>query len=93
MKTDHRQSASDKLEESTTNTSRMEKIAVAESDPPTSVFAMDEVENEPRVHIRTWIALASMWIFNFAGVLALTGPPTIVSLHARDSHEQLLCFC
>lgn len=36
-------------------------------------------EEEPEIHMRTWIALASMWLLNLVQVFALQGPPAVVS--------------
>ncbi len=39
-----------------------------------------EVEDtEPEIHIRTWIAVAAMLFLNFVQVIALQGPPVVVS--------------
>lgn len=35
-------------------------------------------EEEPEIHLRTWIALASMWLLNYVQVVALQGPPAVV---------------
>jgi hypothetical protein len=39
----------------------------------------DNVDEEPAIHLRTWIALASMFIMNFVQTFALQGPPAVVS--------------
>jgi hypothetical protein len=39
----------------------------------------DNVEEEPEIHMRTWIALASMFLLNLVQVFALQGPPAVVS--------------
>ena len=39
----------------------------------------DDVEEEPELHMRTWIALASMFLLNLVQVFALQGPPAVVS--------------
>lgn len=36
-------------------------------------------DEEPELHTRTWIALASMFILNLVQVFALQGPPAVVS--------------
>ena len=36
-------------------------------------------EEEPEIHMRTWIALASMFLLNLVQVFALQGPPAVVS--------------
>lgn len=35
-------------------------------------------EEEPEIHMRTWIALASMFLLNLVQVFALQGPPAVV---------------
>ena len=37
-------------------------------------------EEEPEIHARTWIALAAMFLLNFVQVVALQGPPAVVSV-------------
>ncbi len=37
-----------------------------------------EDDQEPEIHIRTWLAVAAMTILNFVALVALTGPPTMV---------------
>ena len=38
----------------------------------------DDVEEEPELHMRTYIALASMFLLNLVQVVALQGPPAVV---------------
>ena len=38
-----------------------------------------EDDKEPEIHLRTWLAVAAMTILNFVALVALTGPPTMVS--------------
>lgn len=42
------------------------------------VYDNDEVE--PEVHARTYIAVLAMALLNFVQVVALQGPPTVVSI-------------
>lgn len=37
-------------------------------------------EEEPEIHMRTWIALASMFVLNLVQVFALQGPPAVVGI-------------
>lgn len=39
----------------------------------------DEVDLEPELHARTYIALFSMFMLNLVQVVALQGPPAVVS--------------
>lgn len=36
-------------------------------------------EEEPEIHMRTWVALAAMFMLNYVQVVALQGPPAVVS--------------
>ena len=38
----------------------------------------DDVDEEPELHARTYIAFASMFVLNLVQVLALQGPPAVV---------------
>jgi hypothetical protein len=49
------------------------------SGPPENNLVYDNADEEPVVHLRTWIALASMFLMNFVQTLALQGPPSVVS--------------
>jgi hypothetical protein len=40
----------------------------------------DEVNEEPSLHVRTYIALAAMFMLNLVQLVALQGPPTFVCL-------------
>lgn len=44
----------------------------------TNAFTPEDDE-EPAVHFKTWIALVSMGVLQFVSLLALVGPPTVVS--------------
>ena len=37
------------------------------------------VDEEPEIHMRTWIALAAMFLLNLVQVFALQGPPAVVN--------------
>lgn len=47
--------------------------------PPSGNLVYENVDEEPVIHIRTWIALASMFLMNFVQTFALQGPPSVVS--------------
>ncbi|OKL59548.1 hypothetical protein UA08_05366 [Talaromyces atroroseus] len=47
--------------------------------PPTQDLVYDNVDEEPVIHLRTWIALASMFLMNFVQTFALQGPPSVLS--------------
>jgi hypothetical protein len=46
--------------------------------PPTENLVYNNVDEEPVIHLRTWIALASMFLMNFVQTFALQGPPSVV---------------
>jgi hypothetical protein len=50
------------------------------------ILVYDNVEEVPELHMRTWIAMASMLLLKFAELLALQGPPAVVSAY-------VLCHC
>lgn len=63
--------------------SRGESINIGDVENTTS-FATgnlfyNNVDEEPVIHLRTWIALASMFMMNFVQTFALQGPPSVVS--------------
>ena len=58
---------------------------------PKSSILMPDTHNdkdEPTIHIRTWFALVAMFVFNFTGVLALNGPPTVVSRPFKEEQSR-----
>ena len=59
--------------EKTSEAQHMEKSVTEDN------LAYDDVEEEPEIHMRTWIALASMFLLNLVQVFALQGPPAVVS--------------
>ncbi|VUC36414.1 unnamed protein product [Clonostachys rosea] len=48
--------------------------------PSENNLVYDNADEEPVVHLRTWIALASMFLMNFVQTLALQGPPSVLSI-------------
>ena len=40
----------------------------------------ENVEEEPELSVRTYVALAAMFLFNYVQVVALQGPPAVVRL-------------
>ena len=52
----------------------IEKTVHAEDNP-----VYDAADEEPEIHLRTWIALAAMFLLNLVQVFALQGPPAVVS--------------
>lgn len=47
----------------------------------------DDLDEEPEIHLRTWIAMLSMFLLNFVQVFALQGPPAVVCL-ACELHPE-----
>lgn len=46
----------------------------------TSNLAYSQDDEEPELHARTYFAVAAMFVLNMVQVLALQGPPTVVSI-------------
>ena len=59
-------------EKTPTETQHLEKSITAEN------FVYNDAEEEPELHMRTWLALASMFLLNMVQVFALQGPPAVV---------------
>ena len=51
----------------------LERIVTSEDN-----LVYDDVDEEPELHARTYIALASMFVLNLVQVFALQGPPAVV---------------
>lgn len=45
---------------------------------PESNLIYDDVDDEPELHMRTYVALMSMFMLNLVQVFALQGPPAVV---------------
>lgn len=41
-------------------------------------------EEEPEIHMRTWIAIGAMFLLNMVQVFALQGPPAVVGHYLRS---------
>jgi hypothetical protein len=39
----------------------------------------DDAEHEPELHFRTWIALVSMFLYNYVIIITLLSPAAVVS--------------
>ncbi|MCJ1475734.1 hypothetical protein MMC13_004398 [Lambiella insularis] len=51
---------------------------------PSDNLVYDNVEEEPELTARTWIALGAMFLLNLVQVLALQGPPAVLSFIGSD---------
>ena len=51
----------------------LEQIVTSETN-----LVYDDVDEEPELHARTYIALAAMFFLNLVQVVALQGPPAVV---------------
>lgn len=49
-----------------------------EQSPEQVNLSYNDDEEEPELHMRTWLALAAMWLLNYVQVVALQGPPAVV---------------
>ena len=45
----------------------------------------EDDDQEPKIHFRTWTAVAAMFLLNFVQVIALQGPPVVVSSIFRNN--------
>lgn len=50
----------------------------------------DDAEHEPELHMRTWIALAAMCLFNYNVIFALLSPPAVASDPQSDLNIAVL---
>lgn len=46
-----------------------------------------DVDIEPEIHLRTYIALAAMLFLNYVQVIALQGPPVVVSTQFKSTRS------
>lgn len=56
---------------------------------PPGNLAYDIVDEEPEVHIRTYIATAAMFLLNLVQVFALQGPPVAVCYRLAVQAERV----
>lgn len=54
---------------------------------PSGNLVYDVDDEEPVIHIRTYIALLSMFLMNFVQTFALQGPPSVVSQSLSSSRN------
>lgn len=50
---------------------------------PRDNLVYDNVDVEPELHLRTYLALASVILLNYVQVIALQSPPAVVSIHRK----------
>ncbi|OOQ84512.1 putative siderophore iron transporter [Penicillium brasilianum] len=55
-----------------------------ESTDVSSDIEYDDDENEPELHARTYVAVLAMFLLNMVQVLALQGPPAVLTFIGRD---------
>ena len=56
----------------------MEEIPTSDNN-----LVYENVDEEPELHARTYIALAAMFLLNFVQIVALQGPPAVVCDHGN----------
>lgn len=63
---------------------------------PSIPVCIDE-EEEPELHIKTWLALVTMGIVQYTSLMALVGPPTVVSYNKNyintNTNSNLKLWC
>ena len=52
-----------------------------EAGPEDQNLVYNVVDEEPEIHVRTYVAIAAMFLLNLVQVFALQGPPAVVSVH------------
>lgn len=69
----------------TASLNELEKSAfeVREQDATNADLVYDDEDEEPVFHHRTYLALLALFILNYVQVVALNGPPGIVSAAKR----------
>ena len=60
-------------EKDSSEAQHLEQIVTSEDN-----LVYDDVDEEPELHARTYIALAAMFLLNLVQVFALQGPPAVV---------------
>jgi hypothetical protein len=70
---------------STSNQEHLETVATRDQN-----FVYDDSEHEPELHIRTYIAIASMFIFNLVCSVAVLSPPAVVSITLTAAKNYLI---
>lgn len=53
----------------------------------TSNLVYNQDDEEPELHARTYFAVAAMFLLNMVQVLALQGPPTVVSKPPKSKYS------
>lgn len=56
---------------------------VEQRTPSEENLVYDEVDEEPELHARTYVALAAMFLLNLVQVVALQGPPAVVGANQQ----------
>lgn len=62
---------------------RVEEVKQSETN-----ITYNEVDEEPSIHVRTYIALAAMFMLNLVQLVALQGPPTFVCQVYIDASKE-----
>lgn len=70
------------------NAKHLETLQLETIDKPED-YEYTDVDKAPELHMRTYIALASMLMLNMAQLLALQGPPAMVTKTLSSERFQL----
>lgn len=70
--------------------SNVDEMHLEKIDPNDQNLVYDDVDEEPELHARTYIALLSMFALNLVQVFALQSPPAVVSDQRRRRHRSSL---
>ena len=66
------------IEEQPRDQESISKHEPSETEEVEGNLIYNNAEEEPELHLRTWIAVSSMILLNFIQVFALQGPPVVV---------------
>lgn len=70
----HEKAVHDATKETSLEKNHLENVVTLEDN-----LVYNAVDEEPEIHMRTWIALGAMFLLNLVQVFALQGPPAVVS--------------
>jgi hypothetical protein len=81
VKSEPLQAAHSPLEEKSIEDAKHSEVVDSQS----ANLVYNQDDEEPEIHARTYFAIASMFLLNMVQVLALQGPPAVVSCCRRKT--------
>ena len=67
-----------------------EAVRIQDAEKSERNLVYDDAEQEPELHLRTYVAVAAMFLLNFVQVFALTGPPVVVGVTVLSIYPLML---